>query len=248
MGLEEYLHLASVLRARGRTQESLSFLFDAVARHPGSSEARQALVDSLADVPLMAAGDKIRRILLSLCQDDKVSVQLLSVPLIALLENTEVFRWLQKSAACGEDPFANPDPGLGAFMRDPLLLAALPRMRILDPALEKVLAHLRRCILLRSSARRTAASMVPMDFLGALAAQCFFSGYAFLAAEDELERIASLREEVAVALRGSALDAASVEPSLLMIAMYGYLHVLSGSERLLMQPRTDWSPVFRSLI
>jgi SAM-dependent methyltransferase len=245
---EEYLHLASVLRAQGRTQESLTILFDAVARLPGNSQARQTLVDSLVGVPLMAAGDKIRHILLSLCRDDKLSARLLSVPLISLFERTGAFRELQNSAASGEDPFVQSDFALRGFLQDPLLLAALPRILILDPALEKVLTHLRRCILLGSAAQRTTDSAVTSDFASALAAQCFFSGYAFLAAEDELERVAILRQDVEAALRVSTIEPGRLEPLLLMIAMYGYLDTLVGSERLLMQRGSGWSPGFESIL
>ena len=247
--LEPLLNLASVLQAQGRTRESLHFLFDAVARHPGSIPARQALVNSLVDVPITAAGEKIRDILLTVCRDaEKVSVRLLSVPLNALLKSAEGFRRLQKSAACNEDPFADSDPAVRAFLRDPLLLAALPRILILDPAFEKVLIHLRRCIVLGSPVQRTISSAVPLDFVSALAAQCFFSGYTFFADKDELERIATLRGEIESALRESAIDPEPIESSLLMIAMYGYLDTVAGSERLAMQRETDWSPEFQSVL
>ncbi|HVP87313.1 MAG TPA: tetratricopeptide repeat protein [Casimicrobiaceae bacterium] len=245
---EALLDLASALQAQGRNPEALQFLFDAVARHPDSLPARHALVSGLVDVRLPSAGEKIREIILSLCRDDKVSVRLLSVPLIALFEGTGAFRQLQNSTESGEDPFARPDFTLRAFLRDPLLLAALPRIQVLDPALEKVLTHLRRCILLGSIVQRTDESAVPLDFVCALAAQCFFSSYAFFAADDELERVATLRRNVEAALRGSAMDTGTLEPLLLMIAMYGYLDTLVGSERLLKQNGTGWSPAFQSIL
>ena len=243
--LSALLDLASVLQGQGRNRESLPFLFDAVARHPDSVAARQALANSLADVPLTHADGKIREILSKLCRDDNVAVRLLSVPLIALFENTEAFRRLQKSAACGEDPLADPDPAFGTFFRDPLLIAALPRILILDPAFENVLAHIRRCVLLGSAGQRTPDSVVSSDFICALASQCFFSGYAFFAGDDELEGIAIRREQVETALREPVIDAGNMEASLLMIAMYSYLDTLAGSERL--EPGSDWSAAFESV-
>src|SRR5262249_38923912 len=66
--------------------------------------------------------------------------------------------------------------------------------------------------------------------------------------EDELGRVASMREAVEAALRESVIEPRSIEPSLAMIAMYGYLDTLAGSERLLEQRDTDWSPEFQSVL
>jgi tetratricopeptide (TPR) repeat protein/SAM-dependent methyltransferase len=244
-------NLAMVLQAQGRIQEALPLLFDAVANAPSDAKLRRMLVQALHDVGLNKAGSKERSILLSLCMDANVSMLFLNTAIIELTKSSEGFQILQRSARRDEDPFTSVVPAVAAFLGEPLLLAALPRMPIPDIAMEEVLAHLRRRILVRFervSGLAAGDSHVPAEFTCALARQCFFSGYAFFAGEDELMRVARLRDALQNRLRAPMGNARTLESSLSVAALYGSLHTFTGHDRLLDYPIEEWSDAFRPII
>ena len=243
--------LALILQADGRTQEALQLLFELVANEPGNTKLRKILSETLLGVRLSAAGDMERNILLSLCMDDNISTLFLNTAVVTLMKGDEGFRILQESALQGEDPFTPVVPAVAAFLRDTLVLAALPRMPIADVAVEEVFAHMRRWILLRFGevpdvAR--AAPVIPAEFVCAMARQCFFSGYAFFADESELQRVTGLREALQKTLRQPVARPQTLELSLAAFALYDSLSTLNGCERLLETPMADWSEAFRPIV
>jgi tetratricopeptide (TPR) repeat protein len=243
-------NLALLLKADGRTSEAMQLLFELVASEPTNTQLRAILVGALYGVGFDRAGEKERNILLSLCMDDNVSMLSLNTAIVALMKGGEGFQILQKSARRGEDPFASMVPAVTAFLREPLLLAALPRMPIVDAAMEEVLAHMRRCILFRFEALSSLEAtdpVVPAEFICALARQCFFSGYAFFADENELQRIASARKALEEVLKERTVKPRALESSLAVAALYDSLHTLQGCERLLEHPIADWSEAFRPI-
>ena len=208
-------------------------------------------MEALNGFALNRAGEKERNILLSLCMDDNVSMLFLNPSIVALMKSDEGFQTLQKSARRGEDPFTSVVPAVAAFLREPLLLAALPRMPITDAAVEEVLTHIRRYILLRFklvSGWEAVAPEVPAEFICVLARQCFFSGYAFFADENELQRVASLREALQDTLREGIVRPRTLESSLAIASLYDSLHTLNGFEQLLEHPMADWSEAFRPIV
>ena len=249
--VEAKVHLALLLKATGRIQEAIPLLLDLAANDPTNARLRRNLAEALSgDITLVKAGEKERKALLSLCTDDTVFVALMP-SIIELMKSDEGFRALQKSAQRGEDPFTAPSPAVAAFLRDPLLLTSLPRMAFGDVEIEKVLTHVRRCILLRfKSAPRIefGDSDVPAEFTCALARQCFFSGYAFFVDEMELELVARLRESLQDTLVEAFARPRTLESSLAVVALYDSLHTLSGSERLLEHQPANWSEAFRPLV
>ena len=249
--VEAQVNLASVLRLQGRDSDALDLLFDAVQRYAQNADARRALAEALGGVPLRSVPEKARDFLVRVCADDNISTQLLSTPIVALLKRTDGFRQLQMALRQDEDPFARPDQVVDAFLRDPLLLACLPRMAIPDVGIEEVLTLARRSILLRLGAQPGPLAddpAVPREFLCALARQCFFSGYAFFADDDELRRVASLRDVLQETLRSARIEARRVEAALATVALYEPLTTLRGSERLADKPGTDWTEAFRPIL
>jgi tetratricopeptide (TPR) repeat protein/SAM-dependent methyltransferase len=244
-------NLALVLQAKGRLQEALPLLFEVVANAPTDTRLRRILAEALLGVGFNKAGESERSILLSLCMDDNISMLCLNTAIIELTKNSEGFRILQNSVRQGEDPFISIVPAVAAFLREPLLQAGLPRMPIPDAAMEEVLTHMRRCILVRSgavSALAAADPNVPAEFICAMARQCFYSGYAFFADETELQRVANLREALQDALQERMASPRILESSLVVAALYDSLHTLKGCERLLEYPLTEWSEAFRPLV
>ena len=247
---EAKAYLASLLELTGRVQEAIPLLFELVANDPRNARLRRNLAGSLKEIVLTKVADKGRSVLVSLCKDDNL-FPLIVPSIIALTRCDAGFQGLQERVRRLEDPETALPPAVNAFLHDPLLPAALPRMVITDVAIEEVLTYLRRRILFRhegSLELRAVHSDVPEEFACALARQCFFSGYAFFVDDSELEPIANLRAALQDALDGETADLHALEPSLTLVALYDSLHTLQGCERLLEYPQTDWSESFRPIV
>ena len=247
---EAKVNLASLLEATGRAPEAVLLRFELVGNESGNAQLRRNLAETLKGIVLTNATDKGRKQLLSLCMDDNLFNSI--VPSInGITQNDSGFQFLQDIARRDEDADATLDPAVAAFLRDPLLPTALPRMTIADAAMEEVLTYLRRRILLRykpESGLRSVDSDVPEEFACALARQCFFSGYAFFVGDSELERIARLRAALQDVLRGEIAEPRTLERFLTMAALYDPLHTLQGCERIRELPQSDWSEAFRPIV
>lgn len=242
-------NLAVVLLAAARAVEAIPLLFELVGAEPGNASLRRTLASALNGVAVTDPGPSERTTLLSLCMDGNVSSLIPTI--VTLVKSGEAFQILRESARRGEDPFASSDGAVAEFLRDQLLLEALPAISISDAALEAVLAHMRRWILLRFAARtdsNAAQTDLPVEFLCALARQCFFSGYALFADEQELQRVAPIRDAVQQMLAGTRLSPRTLEPALVVAALYGALHTLTNYERLLDCPTAEWSPSFQPIV
>lgn len=244
------LALAAVLQAQDRKEEALRVLFDAVAARPHDTNAMTALIEALSGITLLSAGDKERDVLLRLCSDETISMRYFNTAIIGLLKSGEGFRQSSDMALRDEDPFARTSVVVD-WLRDPLLCTALRRMPLTDEALERVLTHVRRCLLLRFVAPSGASQDVwgiAMPFVCALAGQCFFSGYALFAEEDELAHVERVTASVEAMLHEPRLDARSVELPLALLATYRYLAGISHAERLLEQPADAFSGAFQPIV
>ncbi len=240
--------LAFVLVAMGRGREEMPMLLDAVASDPANLQLRRFLADTLDGFALNVTGTRERDILLTLCMDDTISSLNLNPSIIAFTKNNEGFRLLQAQTGQGEVALPSTAPAVAALWREPILLAALPRMPIVDADVEGVLTHVRRGIL-RECEPATGltgfASDVPIKFVCALARQCHFAGYAFFTEVDELHRVARLRTTLEEALGDANVDLATLEYPLAVFALYETLLSLSGIERLQDRSPAAWSDPFR---
>lgn len=241
---------ASLPQTMGSREEAIQRLFDSVAQEPRNARSRINLAQALEGLALNRAGEKERGVLLSLCLDDD-ALAFVIPSIVTLMKNDEGFFALQKGARRGEDPFVAVTPPVAKFFRDPLILAALPRVTIADGEVEEVLTHVRRCILSRfdfASGLDAVDPQVPKEFICSLARQCSVSKYVFFAAENELQRAASLREAIQGALRQEKASSGPLESALATAALYDSLHSLKGSERLLQRPMGEWSEAFRLVV
>ena len=250
---ETKANLALRLQATGRIREAIPLLMDLVAQDPTRAQWRRALAEALWVFPIRRAGPKVRNLLSSLCRDEELQTLLLP-SVVLLIGSDEGFQALQKNARRGEDPFVAVVPAVAAFLREPLLLAALPHMPMggaEGAALEEVFTHLRRSILLRferPSDSEPVDPALPLEFVCALARQCFYGGYAFFVAVDELQRVARLRGALQDMLNEPLAGTRSLEPSLAVAALYDSLHAIDGAARLLAYPMTEWSEAFRPIV
>jgi tetratricopeptide (TPR) repeat protein len=245
------LQLALVLQSLGRNPEAIPLLFDLVAGEPDNGVLRRSLAEALNGCALQEAGDSERTVLCRLCADDEISMRYLNTTFVSLLKQHEGFWFLLASAGQGESETLSDNPAVAAFLRDPLLLASLPRMALCDAALEEVLAHVRRCLILHctpASVPESSLPGIPEDFVCALARQCFYANYALYAQNDEVRRVALLREPLKHALREDTLTPRALEFLLARSALYDPLHALYDHERLLARPAADWSAAFAPML
>jgi SAM-dependent methyltransferase len=224
-------------------------LFDLVGSEPTNAQLRRTLSEALNGVGVSEVGERDRNILLSLCRDGNA---LFLVPtIVTLVRNSKGFPALQESARRGEDPFSHSATAVEEFLRDALLREALPYIPISDGALEEVLTNIRRWIVLRFKAVSTskaAETEVPAQFICALARQCFFSGYAFFADEDELQLVTSLRSALQPTLCDAKVSPRTLESPLAVTALYEPLYTLEGHERLLKHPIAEWNEWFQPMV
>jgi tetratricopeptide (TPR) repeat protein/2-polyprenyl-3-methyl-5-hydroxy-6-metoxy-1,4-benzoquinol methylase len=242
--------LALVLRATGRAPEAIPLLLDLAADDPGNAELDRNLAETLHGFELHQATARARAVLLRLCMNDDTLV-FVTPTIVALIRNDEGFQLIKNYARRADDPLAAIAPPVVAFLREPLFLAALPRMLIIDATVEEVLTHLRRCILARFRSLADSDGSdpdVPAEFVCALARQCFFSAYAFVVDETEVKQLASLREAIENVLLESNVTSRRSERALAVASLYVSLHTLKGSERLLAQPSPEWSEPFRPIL
>jgi tetratricopeptide (TPR) repeat protein len=243
--------LAVVLVAMGRGREDLPLLLDAVASDPANAQLRRLLALTLDGFALRISGARERDILLSFCKDDTLSSLNLNPSVIAYTKSNAGFALLQERARQGVPALPSTAPEVAALWREPILLAALPRMPIMDADVEVVLTHVRQDLLRQCEptiGSTDAVPDVPIEFVCALARQCHFSGYAFFAGADEVQRVARLRTALEDALVDASVELASIEYLLAVFALYESLLCLQGAERLQAQAPDVWSDAFRPVV
>ncbi len=238
---------AVALQAHGRRAEAVEMLFESLAVAPSHPRLRQCLSAALYGVTLNRAGDRERGLLASLCADHEISTIFLATAVVGVLKGDTGFPALLEAARAGRDPLSSAAAEARSFASSPLLLAALPRMTIMDPDLEAVLANLRRAIVMRIGIGLPAQDRaVPFDFACALARQCFFSEYAFFEGEGERRLVAGLR--TALDKVSGSSDIRALEWPLAISALYDSLSTAHRDQQCLERPPADWSDAFRPVV
>ena len=133
-------------------------------------------------------------------------------------------------------------------MRSQVLLAALPATTFMDFEIEEVLTSMRSALLARSRhLLPDAPTRVGLEFICALARQCFYSEYALYETEAERKHVERLRTD----LRESITNPSSLpglEVQLAIACLYDPLCSLAQGVRLADVPPDDWSEPFRPVI
>ncbi|HUN69364.1 MAG TPA: class I SAM-dependent methyltransferase, partial [Burkholderiales bacterium] len=226
------LDQANALLAQGRQLEAVQLLFEAVAARPRDPRMRFSLAGALEGFPLESAGAAVREILLDLCRDENIATQCLADAVIGLAKSNPMFPRLLEACIAGTDVLAARASEVAALTRDPLLLAVLSGAVANDAELERVLAHIRRCMLLRAD-----IETVAFDFACALARQCFNTEYAMFAADEETQALQRLRQQ----------EFSRDEKRLVLAALYGPLNRLPHWERMLQWIPESLSDAFRPI-
>jgi SAM-dependent methyltransferase len=226
------INSAHALLAQGRQLDAVQVLLEAVALQPRDPRVRSALAGAIDGFPLDSAGPAVREILLDLCRDEDIATQCLADAVIGLAKSSPAFPRLLEACIAGRDVLADCRAEVGALVRDPLLQAVLSRAVANDPDLERVLAQIRRCMLLRAD-----TETVTFEFACALARQCFNTEYAMFAAEDETKALQLLQRQTG----------ATDEAPLVLAALYAPLNRLPQWERMLPCTPESLSDAFRPI-
>lgn len=234
------LLLALLLREQGRKLEAVPFVFQSVHAAPHDRQLRRLLADTLVGVELVSPTDAARATLVSLCDDPHIATLALFPSIAGLLKSHEGFAALRERHGAADvlDPASVP---VSRWMRESLLLAALPRTIVTDPSLETTLTDLRRSILrhLAPASRTFDTPDIPFEFVCAIARNGFLSSHAWFASEEEVAAVESLESRIEASIEDAT------EEELAVFAMYAPLHRLREVERL---RGRQWSPIFRKLV
>lgn len=242
--------LALLLVTTGRANDAIAPLFRSVAAFPAAASLRTALAESLNGVQLGETSAADRATLADLCLDERVWTPLLTPTILGLIDDHPGFELLRARLAAAQDPFVPSAPSIAAFLDDPLFRIALARMVVTDFPIESVLAYVRDFVLrhVPASPPWSDGVAIPLPFVCALARQCFLTSYVLRATDDELERLAALRESLEHALATGDASRATLERPLAAFALYAPLGALAGSGRLLDADAGTWSDAFRPLV
>jgi SAM-dependent methyltransferase len=212
------------LSALGHDDAALQAAATGWEQHPEHRPLLRVLVDLLQTAPVTYLTGPGQAALLAACREDTFDVQQLATPISRIIMASPGYPTLP-----------------AALLTDAAVLAALPRVIICSPEIERVLTALRRSALLREAG---AGTVLPTTFLGALAGGAFLVEYAWHVEPDEAARLAALRADLVAMLADPAVDLPAAEDALLRVALYGRLGALPGAERLAMVPAARWSPAF----
>jgi tetratricopeptide (TPR) repeat protein/SAM-dependent methyltransferase len=220
---EAYSNLGTALYESGNPQDGLSCCAQSL-KLKETPQAKSSFVECLMALQPPAVPDAhVETALRALTENWSRPGKLAPVILGTVRKNLESSGVLENAA---------PDDGALARLGDEKLLTCLMRMvPINDAALERLLTACRAALV-----RRAAAEIAPpvLDFLCALADQCFLNQYVFADTDDERAQVVPLRASVETALaEGRLVDATS----LMALACHVPLHALAGAEKL---PSLQW--------
>ncbi len=241
-------HAAAMLE-HGQAADAIPLLFDALEVDGANARWRQQLAGALYGAAFGAAGERERSILASLCQDDGISTVFLATAVPSVLKADPAFHALLEAAVRDADPYGLPDTG--GFVGSPLLLAALPRMPIIDADLEAVLTFLRRWTLVRAQpAPAQGGSLpdcIPFEFVCALARQCFLCGYASFATPREQHASEAIQSALKAQLDDGA-EPAALAHTLAIHALYAPLRALEADDYFIEHGLEVWPTAFRPIV
>ena len=246
--------LVGALRMQGRKIDAVQVLLDGLAANSGDKRLRLALVETLEGYPLANATQPVRELLEALCRDDGIATQSLAHAVTGLVKHAPAFGQLRNAVAAGADILAPTASGallVDVLTKNSLLLAAMPRMVVNDPDLERIFTHLRRCLLMRLDLREgnpPGKDLVPLHFLSAFARQCFNTEYAYFQLDDESKLLVKLGRRIDSLLKRSSKPTPELESRLLHWVLYAPLHKLQHLERLEALPREQWSPAIHPIL
>lgn len=242
---------SAALVSAGDPEAAVMALEAGLTVHPGDVSLIHDLVDLLQQTPVLEPGPAVRAALLAAVTNDRFDIQRLATPIARIILAAPEYEVLKAAAETGIDPFETSVPLPTSLTQEPAVLAALPRVVICAPEIERILTGLRRAAFLRATEPpepSLAAQPLPPAFLAALAGAAFLVEHAWLVQADEAARLASLQSVLASLLSDPTTDPTELEHLLLLAALYCRLGTLSGADRLAEVPGEAWSAELAEII
>lgn len=247
-----HLHYSRELHAAGQPEQACQAILAGLEHLPGDLPLARRLVDQLGHLTDYPTGPTLRAALLSLCADDTYNAQDMADPIAQILVSDPAFVRLVLTARSGVEALVADLQLPESLVSEPVVLAALARIVICAPDLERSLTLLRRYALLRTGSSAAGAwPPLPAPFLCALARAAFLVEHAWLVQPDESECLETVRAELVGLLADpntGIADLVAAEDRLLLYALYDRLWSLPGAERMLAVPDDQWSPDFVAVI
>ena len=230
---EIHFQLAEALTLRSSFENAMHAYQRAFVLDAGGELDRRGCIDCMRNLRFESLPEFWRaEITRFFARTDVDKTRYVGVGLQALAVRRE-FRVTLLAARQSDTRFEPGSVALRDVMRDELFMLLLRDALIADPEFEILLTRL-RADLLRDDALRASA---PLDFLCALAAQCFNNEYVFAESDAENTHAAALQREVEAQLQAGRAVTESTARSLAVLAMYRPLHGIAGIEMLAAQPQ-----------
>lgn len=221
---EIHFHLAEALTLEARFEEAMLAYHQAFMRDPAGEFERRGCFDSMRHLQFQALPEFWRaEIMRFFSRADVDKTRYVIVGLKALTVQ-RAFRVMLPAARQSDAAFVPGSIALREVMQDELFTLLLRDALIADREFEEFLTRLRAALLLNESLRATA----PLEFLCALAAQCFNNEHVFGESAAEAAAAADLQREVEGQLRIGGAVTETQARSVAMLATYRPLHLIAG--------------------
>jgi tetratricopeptide (TPR) repeat protein/SAM-dependent methyltransferase len=201
-----HVNLGTVLRRQGKRGEAITCFREALDIEPDDLGRAQAFADSLQGAHLLQANAQLWQDLERCLRIADIHHQPLSAPAARLLRNSQQIVPLVEAAARGDFSLSASEVQKGDVLA-PLCTEfadlLMRRVHIPDVALEVLFTAIRRCLLKLAVAGRLPeqGNAKTLNFLCALARQCFFNEYVYLESAEEAAQAADLRAQIDDRLR-----------------------------------------------
>jgi tetratricopeptide (TPR) repeat protein/SAM-dependent methyltransferase len=237
-------NLGLVEFARGKPDQALRLARQALALGVGK-EAKALIVRCLHARPALGESTELRPLLFqALSEPWGRSGELVGAVEHQIKAHPAVTRLIERIAGdhVSEKSLLDP-PEFDALAADELLRCLLTWAPVSDAALERLLTRLRSALLECVTQGDGHALDEPrLDFISALARQCFLNDYVFMDSAAERAHVAELCRRLAAALRGRAAVPGQL---LAAIACYQPLHALESADVLVMM---DWPDALDAVV
>lgn len=235
--LEAHENLARALLACGEGAQALATLVRAF-RIRETPDLQKAFVHCLKEVPIGAADADLRDLIVrALNAPWGRPIDLARAGAALVRANSDLAPVIARAVAAWPQRLSWADlfgtSGAQAAADDGLLRALLETARVVDVDIERFLACARAAMLDRAQQDGPEPTDAELEFLAALAAQCFNSDYVFDVSDQELKAARELSASMA-----AALEQGTPIPPLQLIAVAAYLplHALPAAGDLLKRP------------
>ena len=179
------------LQFLSRHQEALKLHSQATNFSPNEERHWAAFSDCVSGMAFSSTNDGLEASLLALLEKNELSPATLMFPIVSALRHREEFARLldTSNTMSGDDPSLLSN--IKVLTQSQLFMRLLVRVPIADLRIERLLTTLRRVLLSKTSQSEHLDGEI--DFIAALAQQCFINEYAYAIDEEEQKNLEDLK-------------------------------------------------------